>query len=82
MIRTQIQLETRQERAVKQFARRHGISMAEAIRRCIDSALADHDDDGLAARYDVAAKLVGAFQDGEDATEVAEKHDDYLDEAF
>lgn len=82
MIRTQIQLETRQERAIKRLARRDGISMAEAIRRCIDRALSADDSDDLTSRYREAAQLVGAFRNEDRAADVAENHDAYLDEAF
>jgi predicted DNA-binding ribbon-helix-helix protein len=82
MIRTQIQLEARHERAIKRIARRDGISMAEVIRRCVDAALAAEGGADLGARYSQAARLVGAFTAADRAADVAANHDGYLDEAF
>jgi hypothetical protein len=82
MIRTQIQLEPRHERAVKRIAARDGVSMAEVIRRCVDAALAAEEGEGIGARYAQAAGLVGAFSSADGAADVAARHDEYLDEAF
>jgi len=82
MIRTQIQLEVRHERAIKKIAKRDGISMAEVIRRCVDAALVAEGGEDMSARYRQAAQLVGAFASADRAADVAANHDDYLDEAF
>lgn len=82
MIRTQIQLEARHERAIKKIAKRDGISMAEVIRRCVDTALAAEGREDLEARYKQALQLIGAFTSADRAADVAANHDDYLDEAF
>jgi hypothetical protein len=82
MIRTQIQLEARHERAIKKIAKRDGISMAEVIRRCVDTALAAEGGTDLDARYKQASQLIGAFASAERAADVAANHDEYLDEAF
>ena len=81
MIRTQIQLEPRQERALKRISRRDGVSMAEVIRRFVDAAL-DGEDEAAKGRYLRAAALVGAFSHADRAADVAKNHDAYLDEAF
>ena len=39
MIRTQIQLTREQSDRLREIAREQGISLAEAIRRCVDRAL-------------------------------------------
>jgi len=82
MIRTQIQLEERQERAIKRIARRRGISMAEAIRRCVDEAIVRDAVDERALLYQRAAVLVGGFSDSDSLADVSLNHDRYLDEAF
>jgi hypothetical protein len=63
------------------MALERGISLAEMIRRCVDRALADElrDRDGL---YERAAGIVGQFPDQKGATDLARKHDRYLEEAF
>ena len=82
MIRTQIQLAPSQERLVRRFAEREGISMAEAIRRCIDKALSNREWDDIAAKYRAAAVLAGSFKSLDGATDLSLNHDVYLDEAF
>ncbi len=81
MVRTQIQLSESQARRVRAVAQQEGISMAEGIRRCVDAALEDenHDLDELYAR---ALSMAGSLEDPEGATDLAERHDDYLDEAY
>jgi hypothetical protein len=80
MIRTQIQLTDSQARSLKRVASREGISLAEAVRRCVDRALSE----GSGRQEDAfrrAAALVGAFADRGGAPDVAELHDRYLGEA-
>lgn len=81
MVRTQIQITEQQARKLRKRAREQGISLAEVIRRCVDHALANSEPD-LATLYDRARKMVGAFHDREGATDLAENHDRYLDEAY
>jgi hypothetical protein len=81
VIRTQIQLTEDQVRRLRRIARVEGISLAEAVRRCVEKTLhAEGGDRG--ARYTAAAKLVGTFRDREGATDLAAQHDRHLDEAF
>lgn len=79
MIRTQIQLTAEQDRRLRRFAAREGVSLAEAVRRCIDQVLSEDD---LATRYASAASLVGVAEDSRGATDVSERHDAYLEDAF
>lgn len=81
MVRTQIQLTEGQARKLRKRAREQGISLAEAIRRCVDHELANSSPD-LAALYKQAQKLVGVYRDREGAGDVAVNHDRYLDEAY
>lgn len=80
MIRTQIQLTEKQARALRGLARQAGVSLAEMIRRCIDRTIEDEAPD-KASLYDAAASIVGQFRDQSRATDLAEKHDDFLDDA-
>jgi hypothetical protein len=81
MVRTQIQLTERQSRALRAKAREQGVSVAELIRRCIDTALEAEEPD-RAALYARAARLEGRFPDRKGARDLSRRHDDYLDEAF
>ena len=55
--------------------------MAEVIRRCVDKGLEEEKPD-LDELWDRAMNAAGSVIDPEGATDVAERHDDYLDEAF
>ena len=81
MIRTQIQITEAQNRRLREWARREGISLAEVIRRCIDRALAQWPEN-RAALYARAAEVVGSLESGEAPADLAENHDRYLDEAL
>ncbi|NOY45199.1 MAG: ribbon-helix-helix protein, CopG family [Deltaproteobacteria bacterium] len=81
MVRTQIQLTENQNRRLRDLARREGISLAEAIRRCVQRALAETTED-RAALYARAAELVGSLERPEGPSDLAENHDRYLEEAF
>jgi len=81
VIRTQVQFTEEQARKLRRVARDRGVSVAEFVRRCVDGALQE----GTVGREALVAnarRLVGAFHDPAGATDVAERHDDYLAEAF
>ena len=83
MVRTQIQLTQEQHRALKRWAARLGISLAEAIRRCVadrwsrDAALT-----GPADRVREARAVVGKYADPSGPSRVALDHDDHLADAY
>ena len=83
MVRTQIQLTKEQHRKLKDWAGELGISLAEAVRRCVAEHLAsreaasDHQ-----ARIRAALAVVGKYADEEGASRVAKDHDDVLVEAY
>lgn len=81
MVRTQIQLSERQANELKNLAHARGISLAETIRRFVDQGLAA-ESQGIAAKYERAARVVGRWRDREGRTDIAENHDRYLDEAY
>jgi hypothetical protein len=80
MVRTQIQLTQEQSRKLKRVAARKGVSVAEVVRRSIDTVLATED---LPDQEDIKARaraVFGAFEDSQ--ADVSEHHDQYLTEAF
>jgi|ETN07SMinimDraft_1059922.scaffolds.fasta_scaffold477909_1 hypothetical protein len=77
MIRTQIQLTSGQARRVKAIGREDGVSMAEVIRRFIDTSL-DADGPGRAELYEAAATVIGRFEDREAAKGLIGDHDVYF----
>jgi hypothetical protein len=80
MIRTQIQLSSRQAGVLKQMSAAQSVSMAELIRRAVDRMIAERrepDRDEIRKR---AAAAAGRFNSG--VTDLSERHDDYLAEAF
>jgi hypothetical protein len=79
MVRTQIQLTLQQHRQLKKWAQQRGISLAEAVRRCVADRLeADEGRPGRDSLVREALQIVGAYQDREGATDVAREHDRYL----
>ncbi len=81
MERTQIQFTEEQLRRIRAFAHREGVSVAEMVRRCVTRFLHSESPDRQ-ARYARAAALVGSFDDADGATDLAERHDEYLEEAY
>jgi hypothetical protein len=82
MVRVQIQLTRDQQRSLTEWARRQGISLAEAARRCIDDMLGR--EGGAGDRREIARRALaacGRFRDRK-ARDVAEKHDKYLAETY
>ncbi len=78
MIRTQIQLTETQAEQLRRLAARLDVSAAEVVRRLIDEA-ATHmaSDEERRAR---ALAVVGQFASGQ--SDVSDRHDSYLAEAF
>jgi hypothetical protein len=81
MVRTQIQLTEQQARKLRARARERGVSVAELIRRCVETALSA-EEPSRAELYSRAGSIAGKFEDRQGARDLARRHDDYLDEAF
>jgi len=81
MVRTQIQLTEQQARKLRARARERGVSIAELIRRCVETALSA-EEPSRAELYARAARIAGKFEDRQGAKDLSRRHDDYLDEAF
>lgn len=81
MERTQIQLTEEQLRHIRAVAHREHISVAEVVRRCVNRFLQSESPDRREL-YARAASLVGGFADPDAATDLARRHDDYLEDAY
>jgi predicted DNA-binding protein len=81
VIRTHIQIPEEQSRRLQREARRSGKSVAELIRRSVDTYLNEAPDraSGSLTR-EAAGQVVGRFRSGK--SDIAARHDDYLDEAY
>jgi hypothetical protein len=79
VVRTQIQLTGEQARALKELAHQRGVSMAEVIRQAVEREIAL---DERKAKWDRALALLGQYSDVDEATDVAENHDFYLDQIY
>jgi hypothetical protein len=80
MVRTQIQLQDSQVRALKDLAKKKRVSMAELIRRSVDhliktSAYIDFD-----RQKKKAIDVIGKYHSGK--KDISAEHDRYLDEDF
>lgn len=78
MVRTQIQLTEAQAQSLRRLAQRHGVSIAELVRRGVDQVLAE----GLCADVEQtkrkAMAAAGRFRSGR--KDVSVRHDRYLTE--
>ena len=83
MVRTQIQLTEVQHRELPRYSRRLGISLSEAIRRCVNTQL-EHDRNAPAREDRVRAALAvcGKYRDIDGETRVAPDHDRFLQDAY
>jgi len=83
MVRTQIQLTEEQYRRLQRWARRLGISLSEAVRRCVADRLTV--EEGVPSRADrvrAALAVCGKYADPEGPSRVAADHDRHLAEAY
>jgi hypothetical protein len=79
MVRTQIRLTPEQHRRVKEWAGRLGISLSEAIRRCVTDRLAIQGPTaGREGRIHQALAVVGKYADRTRRSSVARDHDEHL----
>jgi hypothetical protein len=79
MIRTQIQLTETQSARLRELARRSGVSTAEVIRRSVDRYL-EQDAAAPSGTRLAMLEVIGRWRSG--FTDISERHDDYLDEAY
>ncbi len=76
MIRTQIQLTEKQARVLKEIAHEKGISMAELIRRQVDTLIDVKGVDSRDHLIDRAKEACGTYHSGK--KDISERHNEYL----
>jgi len=82
MVRTQIQLEKRQYDALRKWAFGLGISLSEAVRRCVAEKLAaERSAPSPMEKLRHARAVLGKYADPEGRSEVAREHDRHFAEA-
>lgn len=79
MVRTQIQLEDEQYRALKKCAAARSVSMAELVRESVDALLRREDRE---RRWGVLWEAVGSCRDAAADGSVSVRHDDHLAEIY
>ena len=79
MVRTQVYFNEEQHRALRQAARREGISMTALLRRLVDRELLRK-----SAKPDYSKEAIMAFigLGSAEPADTSERHDEALDEAF
>ena len=83
MVRTQIQLTEEQHSQLKRWAHQRGISLAEAVRRCVADRLnAETAERSRADRVREAASVFGKYADPDGPSRIAKEHDDHLIDAY
>ena len=82
MVRMQIQLTEAQRRRLRRWASRLGISLSEAVRRCVEERLeAEEAAGGPEERVRAALAVVGKHVDPEGPSRVGKEHDRHFVEA-
>ena len=79
MIRTQIQLESAQYQRLKELASDRSVSVAQLVREAVDHVLLHA---GANVAWDRFLSAAGSFHAKGQDTDVAAKHDAYLEDAF
>jgi hypothetical protein len=83
MVRTQIQLTEDQHRRLRRWAQRLGISLSEAVRRCVTERLSR--EDGAPSHQErarAALAVCGRYADPQGPSRVAVEHDRHLVRAY
>ena len=80
MVRTQIQLTEDQSKALKKIAQSRHLSVAELIRKAVDTVIKSNTVVNAEERHKRAMEIVGKFSSGK--RDVSKKHDLYLTEAY
>ena len=83
MVRTQIQLSEDQHQRLKRWAMRLGISLSEAVRRCVVDRLSEErQDPGRKSRLREALEVCGKYSDPDGPSRIASDHDRHLAAAY
>ena len=79
MIRTQIQIDEGDLRSLKALAAERSTSVSQLVREGVEQVLGDA---GRERGWRHLLEVVGEFNDRKEATDTAQRHDDYLAEAY
>ncbi|MEK7445250.1 MAG: CopG family transcriptional regulator [candidate division NC10 bacterium] len=83
MLRTQIQRPEDQHRRLRRWARQRGISLAEAVRRCVTEQLAQEGSSPTREeRVQAALAVCGRYADRSGPSRAAIEHDRHLADAY
>lgn len=83
MIRTQIQLTEEQYRRLRRLARNRGISVSEAVRRCVaDRLLPEEASMSREQLVRAALAVCGKYRDPKGGRRIAADHDRHLADAY
>jgi hypothetical protein len=83
MIRTQIQLTQEQHRWLKRWAQERGISLSEAVRRCVSQQqTAEATEDRHSDRVRKALSVLGKYSDPDGISNIGRDHDIFLADAY
>ena len=82
MIRTQIQLEEKQHRVLREMAAEYHVSMATLIRQSVDRFIETEAKPSREELKQRALSVIGIAKDIDGATDVSVNHDKYFDEAY
>ena len=80
MVRTQVQLEEEQAKALRRLAADRGVSVAQLIREGVETVLRSSHSRSTAERRRRLLSAVGRFRSG--LRDVSSRHDHYLAEAY
>jgi hypothetical protein len=80
MVRTQIQLTEDQAKALKKIAQSRHLSVAEIIRKAVDTVIKSSSVIDIEERQKKAMEIVGKFGSGK--RDISKKHDLHLTEAY
>jgi hypothetical protein len=83
MVRTQIQLPEEQHRRLRRWAHQLGVSLSEAVRRCVADRLAmEQEAPSRAELVRAAIAICGKYADSSGSSRVAIDHDRHLAAAY
>jgi hypothetical protein len=80
MVRTQIQLTEDQAKALKRIAQSRRLSIAELIRKAVETMIKSSTVVDQEERHKRAMEIVGKFSSGK--RDISKKHDLYLTDAY
>ena len=80
MVRTQIQLTEDQAKALKRISMSRHLSVAELIRRAVDTIIKSSTVVDVEERHKKAIEIVGKFSSGK--RDISGKHDHYLSDTY